>query len=81
METIEGVVLHDVDSSLLLAVGYDPDRQRAYCKFHPSARQAAAIWRYEGVTPAEWGTWSNASSMGRYFLQHIKGAKTSQRVG
>ena len=81
METVEGTVLHDVDSTLLAAVGYAPTSQRAYCKFHPSARQAAAIWRYEGVTPAEWATWSSSASMGRYFLQNIKGSKTSQRIG
>jgi hypothetical protein len=77
METINGVTLQDVDSSLLSHAGYDAAKQQLYCKF----KSTGALWRYDDVSPFEWGAMSSSKSMGHYFLTQIKGKKTSLKVG
>jgi hypothetical protein len=80
METINGVTLQDVDSSMISHVGYDAAHECLYVKFHGSGKSGSATWLYDGVTPMEYTRLTAAPSIGKHFIQNIRGVKTSQRI-
>lgn len=80
METINGVTLQDVDSSMISHVGYDAAHECLYVKFHGSGKSGFATWRYDQIPPSQYAALCSSSSIGRYFIQNIRGQKTSTRI-
>lgn len=80
MSVPSSVILRDVNSSMITRVGYDAAKQELYVEFKGSGKQGPALWLYEHVSPFEYAQLTAAASIGKHFLQAIRGAKTSTRV-
>lgn len=65
-----------VTSSDLQSVGYDPDTGTLEIRFH-----SGGTYRHFGVPARVHASLMDASSHGRYFHRHIKGAYKYSKVG
>lgn len=64
-----------VDSSNLVSVGYDPENQILEIEFH-----GGRVYRYSGVPSDVHQALMSASSHGKYFNSHIRGAFSYTQV-
>jgi hypothetical protein len=64
-----------VDSSTIVAVGYDPASATLEIEFHERR-----IYRYAGVPERHFGGLVAAPSVGRYFHRHIRGRYRYRRL-
>lgn len=69
------VTMHNVDSSNVRAVGYDPIPMRTYVTFHNGA-----TYVYESVPEDEYRNLKNASSVGEYLNKRFKYVYPYKRV-
>lgn len=67
--------LQAVDSSNVSQIGYNSDEMVLVVIFHNGY-----TYNYYDVTPAEWESFQNADSKGRYLAENIKGVKSYQRI-
>ena len=58
-----------VASSLIKAVGYDPEKGELYVEFH---RGKLTKYVYQGVPRAVYGAMVEAQSVGYFFLANVK---------
>lgn len=65
-----------VKSSNLSAIGYDPDLHELTVLFTTGAKYV-----YEGVSAEVHRTLMEAESVGRYFMQNVKGKFDTRKVG
>ena len=56
-----------VESKMFTAVAYDADKQTLYLRF-----QSGEVYRYFEFEAAQFQTFLNAESRGRFFLAHIR---------
>lgn len=68
--------MHSVSSSNVDAVGYDPDGERLYVRFH-----SGDIYEYHGVPKDVYEDLLAAPSVGRFLNYEIKGRYSYSRVG
>jgi hypothetical protein len=59
-------------SSMIHAVGYDPDTLTLEVQFHNKQGVATATWDYEGVPESLYQEMLAAPSVGSFFLRSIK---------
>lgn len=57
-----------IDSSMLRAVGYDPEHQVLQAEFH-----SGQVWNYVNVPPSKYDVFLAADSKGRFMHDHILG--------
>lgn len=67
--------LQAVDSSNVSQIGYNADDQVLVVIFNNGS-----TYNYYDVTPAEWESFQNAGSKGKYLAEHIKGHKSYDKV-
>ena len=64
-----------VASSLIKAVGYDPEKEELHVEFHKGGEYV-----YQGVPQAIAMSFERSPSVGRYFLNNIKGKYEGVKV-
>ena len=67
--------LQAVDSSNVSQIGYNADDQVLVVIFNNGS-----TYNYYDVTPAEWESFQNSGSKGKYLAEHIKGHKSYDKV-
>lgn len=67
---------HTVDSSMISAIGHDPDSETLQVKF----KATGEAWLYENVTKEEYDAFSSSTSVGKHFHGFIKGKKPGRRL-
>lgn len=65
-----------VESSALESIGYDADTQTLELEF----RDNGGVWQYYNFKPSAFKKFTNADSLGRFFVKKIKGKYREQRV-
>jgi len=66
------IALHDVESSQINAIGYDPETLVLAIQFKGWKGEVGSTYHYANVTAADFEAFKNADSIGRHFGQHIK---------
>lgn len=59
--------LEPVESSRIVAIGYEPDTQMLAIQFKPTKKENAPTYLYDGVEPQTWEAFRNAESIGTFF--------------
>lgn len=65
-----------VESSALESIGYDAESQTLELEF----RDNGGVWQYFNFKPSTFRRFTNAGSLGRFFVKKIKGKFREQRV-
>ena len=65
-----------IDSSLLSALGYDPETQELRATF----KKTGDTWSYSGVRSWEWTTLMDAKSVGAVFGPLIKASHAGRKI-
>lgn len=65
-----------VTSSNIVSIGYDVESEVLEIEF-----RSGAVYRYDGVPMEEYDGLKDASSHGKYFLQHIRGRYADRKLG
>ena len=74
---MDGVSMIQIsDSSLASEIGYDPTEQYLYIRF----KNTGKVFRYRDFGPADWESFKNASSIGKFYHAHIRGVFTGEQV-
>ncbi|MFA7419459.1 MAG: KTSC domain-containing protein [Melioribacteraceae bacterium] len=66
-----------VDSSMVASVGYESNTATLEIEF----KNGGAIWQYYDVPESNYYELISASSIGKYFLNNIKGQYSENRIG
>jgi hypothetical protein len=67
--------MHDVESSLIASIGYDAESRKLYVNFHKGGSYV-----YEEVGPEVYQELKAAPSVGRFFLNEIKGVYPAKKL-
>lgn len=65
-----------VDSKLIAAVRYDEEAEHLYIEF----KRNDAVWRYDDIDQNTADDLRAAASIGRYFLQNVKGKYKETKI-
>ena len=68
--------MQPVESSLIAALGYDEDSRELHIQF----RKGGATYAYGGVQPHIYENLTTAPSVGKFFLQEIKGVYPGKKM-
>ena len=74
-DVVAGIKMRKVSSSNLQSIGYDEDKKHLLVRF-----SSGSVWRYVDVTQRMYSSLVNAESIGRHFIQKIKGNKVGMEV-
>ncbi len=69
------IVRKPVESSMLWAVGYDPEHQVLQAEFH-----SGQVWNYLGVPPEKYEKFLIANSKGRFMHDEILGYHAEVKI-
>lgn len=65
------IVLKDVASSQIAAIGHDPVTNTLAIRFRHKIG-IGSLYHYSGVTPEDFAAFEGAESIGKHFYAHIK---------
>jgi len=65
-----------VQSTALQSVGYDAKAKILELEF----RDNGGVWQYFGITPSTYKKFINSSSLGRFFVEKVKGKYQELKV-
>lgn len=66
-----------VESSMILSIGYDSNTSTLEVEF----KSNGAIWQYYDVSENIYYEFIGSGSVGKYFLQNIRGQYSESQVG
>lgn len=73
----ESVILVEIDSSSLAAIGYSTISEKFFVRFKSTPLE---VWAYHQVPFELWVSMQNAESKGKFFYEHIKGKFKAEKI-
>lgn len=66
-----------VESSMIASIGYNSDSSTLEIEF----KKNGAVWQYYDFSESTYFEFIGSSSVGKFFLAHIKGQYTENQIG
>ena len=67
---------NSVESTMIAGIGHDSETSTLEIEFNNGQ-----VWQYFDFTESDYSEFSNSDSIGKYFLQNIRGQYTENQIG